>query len=119
MSAKCLSLFLTHPVLSWNRPPSGTIETFANLERVLRFLESEDKEVILLGDTNFNFGNKTLESSGNNLPNNINRLADLYNSFGLAQLIREPTRETIDTSTIFDHIAVNIECNNIESGYSN
>ena len=97
-------------------PPSATIETFENLERVLRFLESEDKEIILLGDTNCDFSNKTSESSSNNLPNNINRLADLYNSFGLTQLISEPTRETIDTSTIIDHIAVNVECNIIESG---
>ena len=103
-------------VLSWYRPPSATIETFENLESVLRFLESEDKEIILLGDTNCDFSNKMLESSTNNLPNNINRLADLYNSFGLTQLISEPTRETIDTSTIIDHIAVNVESNIIESG---
>ena len=103
-------------VLSWYRPPSATIETFENLERVLRLLESEDKETILLGDTNCDFSNKTPESSRINLPNNINRLADLYNSFGLTQLISEPTRETIDTSTIIDHIAVNVECNIIESG---
>ena len=69
-------------VLSWYRPPSATIETFENLERVLRFLESEDKEIILLRDTNCDFSNKMLESSSNNLPNNINRLADFYNSLG-------------------------------------
>ena len=103
-------------VLSWYRPPSATIETFENLERVLRFLESEDKEIILLGDTNCDFSNKMLESSSNNLPNNINRLADLYYSFGLTQLISEPSRETIDTSTIIDHIAVNVESNIIEPG---
>ena len=103
-------------VLSWYRPPSATIETFENLERALRFLESEDKETILLGDTNCDFSNKTPESSRINLPNNINRLADLYKSFGLTQLISEPTRETIDTYTIVDHIAVNVECNIIESG---
>ena len=57
-----------------------------------------------------------LESSSNNLPNNINRLADSYNSFRLAQLINEHTRETIDISTIIDHVAVNVECNIIESG---
>ena len=40
----------------------------------------------------------------------------MYNSFGLTQLISEPTRETIDTSTIIDHIAVNVESDIIESG---
>ena len=103
-------------VFSWYRPPSATIETFESLERVLRFIESEDKEIILLGDANCDFSYKMLESSSNNLPNGINRLADLYDSFGLTQLISEPTRETIDTSTIIDHIAVSAECDIIESG---
>ena len=106
-------------VLSWYRPPSDTIETIENLERVPRFLESEDKEIILMGETNCDFSNKMLESSSNNLPNNINRLADLYNSFGLTQLVREPTRETFDTSTMIDHIAVNVEHKVIESGVLN
>ena len=57
-------------VLSWYRLPSDTIETFEHLEHVLRFLESEDKEIILLGDTNYDFGIKRLESFSNNLPNN-------------------------------------------------
>ena len=71
-------------VLSWYRPPSDTMEAFENLERVLRLLDSEDKEIILLGDTNWDLSNKRLESSSNNLPNIINRLADLYDTYILS-----------------------------------
>ena len=60
-------------VLSWYRPPSATIETFENLERILGFLEFEDKVIILLVDANCDFSNKMLESSSNNHPSdNIN-----------------------------------------------
>ena len=55
------------------------------------------------------------ESSVAYLPNNIKQLENLYNSFGLKQLINEPTRETIDTSSIIDHIAINIASSVIES----
>ena len=54
-----------------------------------------------------------------NIPNNLKHLTDLYNSVGLRQLMENPTRETIDTSTLIDHIAVNINHNIIESGALN
>ena len=39
-------------VILWYRPPSNPIDDFDKLEQVLRFFESEGKEIILLGDTN-------------------------------------------------------------------
>ena len=42
-------------VISWYRPPSDTVETFDKLDRILQFLETEGKELILLGDTNCDF----------------------------------------------------------------
>ena len=56
------------------------------------------------------------ESSVANLPNNIKQLEKKYNSFGLRQLINKPTRETIGTSSIIDHIAINIASDVVESG---
>ena len=58
-------------VISWYRPPSDNVQTFAKLECVLRSLESEDKEFILLGDTNCDYTVILQESSVANLPNNI------------------------------------------------
>ena len=46
----------------------------------------------------------------------IPSLEDLYNLLGLKQLINKSTRETIDTSSITDHIAISIARNVIESG---
>ena len=58
-------------VLSWYRPPSDNVETFAKLECVPRSLEFEDKEFILLGDTNCDYSVILQESSVANLPNLI------------------------------------------------
>ena len=57
-------------VISWYRAPSDTVETFGKLECVLRSLESEDKEFILLGDTNCGYSEILQKSSVANLPNN-------------------------------------------------
>ena len=103
-------------VISWYRLPSDNEETFGKLECVLRSLESEDKEFILLGDTNCDYRVILQESSVTNLPNNIKQLENICNSFGLKQLINKPTRETIGTSSIIDHISINIASNVIESG---
>ncbi len=81
-------------------------------------LELEGKEIILLGDTNYDVTSvgSPQTDSNQNLPNSTKRLLDLYNSFGLKQLISEPARETIDTSSIIDHIAVSNLFNVVESG---
>ena len=91
------------------------------MEHILQFLELEVKEIVLLGDTNYDFNicNGTCKSMIASLPNNIKHLMDLYNSFGVRQLIEKPTRETIDTSTLIDHIAVSNDRNIIESGVLN
>ena len=105
-------------VVSWYRPPSDPTETFDNFEEVLKCLESEGKEIILLGDTNCDVTSvdSPQTDSNQNLPNSTKCLLDLYNSFGLKQLISEPTRETIDASSIINHIAVSNHFNVVESG---
>ena len=40
------------------------------------------------------------------------QLHELYDLFGMTQLIKEPTRVTLDSSTLIDHIATT-DCNNI------
>ena len=46
---KCSSFFI---FLAWYRPPKYDHNSFFELEQILQILESENKEVILLGDTN-------------------------------------------------------------------
>ena len=42
-------------VIKWYRPPSDPIISFDLLEKVLSSLDSEEKEIILIGDTNCDF----------------------------------------------------------------
>ena len=43
-------------------------------------------------------------------------MCELYNLFSLKQLIEEPTRETLSSSTLIDHIATSSPSNIVESG---
>ena len=103
-------------ILSWYRPPSSPIDTFNSLELVLRFFESEGKEIILLGDTNCDLLNGSKVSSEHLVPSHVKRIYDIYQSNRLEQIINEPTRETTETSTLLDHVAVSNINNIVESG---
>ena len=96
-------------ILLWYRPPSDNKDTFEKLENVLLFLEHEGKEVILLGDTN-------CDLSDANSPCHVKSIKDIYATYGLKQLIKEPTRVTVQSSTLIDHIAVSDTDNIVESG---
>ena len=104
---------LPYIILGWYRPPSDPISCFGSLEENLRYFDRENKEIILLGDTNCDFSNcSTLDA---NL-SNISHLRELYDIFGMSQIINEPTRVTIDTSTLIDHIATTNLINIADSG---
>ena len=50
-----------------------------------------------------------MENSPENTTNNVNaavHMALIYDTFGLTQLIKDPTRETLDTTTLFDQVAL-------------
>ena len=81
------------------RPLDKPVEYFDELESSISSIESEDKDTIMLGDTNCNF----LENSDNDTKN-LKRLSMTYK---LTKLIKEPTRTTSDTKTLIDHITVN------------
>ena len=100
-------------ILSWYRPPSDTIETFDKMEKILSYLDKEGKELILLGDTNCDFGKKENDCLADS---NAKRLSNIYNIYSLKQLIENPTRATCSSSTIIDHIATSCVRNIMESG---
>ena len=86
-------------VTSIYRPPEKPVSYFSHIECLIASLESENKESIIMGDTNCDF----LNPSNNNTKN----LKRILNSFELTQLIKEPTRTTATTKTIIDHIITN------------
>ena len=100
-------------VLVWYRPPNSPVGSFIKLEKVLSFLDKEDKELILLGDTNCDLIPKCVEQP---IDNETKHLLSLYELFNFEQLINEPTRVTLNTSTIIDHIATTCARNILKSG---
>ena len=100
-------------VLAWYRPPSDPVVSFDKLEKVLSFLDKEGKEIILLGDTNCDLTPKLAEQP---IDNNSKHMLDLYELFSFKQLVEEPTRVTLTTSSIIDHIATTCARNIVKSG---
>ena len=87
-------------VLCWYRPPASTVDKFDKLGNILGYLETFNREIILLGDTN-----RDLLSVESDTGSTAEHMRNIYLDFGMKQLISEPTRETIHTSTLIDHIA--------------
>ena len=71
-----------------------------------------------MGDTNCDLSStlSPLECPNSDFPICTKHMLDFYNSFGLKQLITEPTRETLDTATIIDHVVISNPSNVVESG---
>ena len=98
-------------IVAWYRPPSLLISCFNSLEENLRFLDRESKEIIILGDTNCDFS-----LPRPSVANHSSHLHEIYDLFGLKQLIKEPTRITLHSSSLIDHIATSEYRNIVESG---
>ena len=58
--------------------------------------------MILLGDTNCDFTGKQNDQL---IDNNAKHMANIYDLFSFKQLVEQPTRITLETATIIDHIA--------------
>ena len=98
-------------VLCWYRPPASTVDKFDELGNILGYLETFNREIILLGDTN-----RDLLSVESGTGSTAEHMRNVYLDFGMKQLISEPTRETIRTSTLIDHIATTHPNNIVTSG---
>ena len=100
-------------VLAWYKPPSDPVASFDKLEKVLSYLDKEGKETILLGDTNCDL---TIKQANQPNGNDTRHVTSVYELFSFNQLIKEPTRVTLDTSSIIDHITTTCARNIITSG---
>ena len=98
MKPKCSKPFF---VLAWYRPPKYETETLTEVNTLLETLEKEQKEIILIGDVNCNDLDLATKSKI------IETLRDTYREYQLKQLIRNPTRSTLITQTVIDHLATN------------
>jgi len=89
----------------------------------------DKQEVYILGDTNYNLldrKNKLILKKGYRFSNDesnyttplylIKKYVELLRTYGLTQVIEEPTRTTDKTSTLLDHILVNTPSKVVQSG---
>ena len=92
-------------VVCWYRPPTA-VDAFENLRDVLKNLDRDGKEIILVGDTNCDL--KSNQSS------NANKLKAIYSEYQLEQLIKSYTRVAVTTNerneqniskTLIDHFS--------------
>ena len=101
-------------VVDWYRPPNDPVASFDKLEQIFNFIDKEDKEIILLGDTNCDFSQHNKEQPLDN--NNAKHTCNIYELFSFKQLINDPTRDALSSSTTIDHIATTAMNNFVQSG---
>ena len=95
---KCTKPFI---VMAWYRPPKYEYQTIDEIETLIKSLDAEDKEIILMGDVNCN----DLDTEGKNRI--LVSLCNMYHTYQLKQLIKFPTRSTLSLQTLIDHFATN------------
>ena len=87
------------------RPPSSSQSWVDDFEVIFEQIDTEDKEIIMLGDFNLNM----LDNS-----NIVNNWLQLTDSVNLTQIVDSPTRVTATSSTIIDHAYTNKPENIVE-----
>lgn len=90
-----------HPTLSNSDQIDQFLEILSNFLQQFAF---EKENLFIAGDVNLN-----LAKIHNN--NYVNQYIDLLMSFGCVQVITKPTRVTMNSASIIDHIITN--CNNV------
>ena len=93
-------------LVAWYRPPNDPVGSF----QILNFLDREDKEIILVGDTNCDLSQHNKEQPLDN--NNTKHMCNIYELFSF----NNPTRVTLSSSTIIDHVATTATNNIVQSG---
>ena len=97
-------------VIAWYRgSPDKSIDNFDVFESVLQQIETENKDVVLIGDFNCDLLAVTHDCY-------TKRLINICNGFNYVQLITEPTRVTETTESLLDHVYVTNEENVSISG---
>ena len=90
------------------RKPGSNLEEFSDdLNRLLQNMNLDRSPCIIVGDLNINLLSQHDKSKD---------FLRMTESYGLRQLITDPTRVTNTTSSLIDHIYTNISSHNIQSG---
>ena len=84
------------------RPPNAPAEFFDCFETLIKQIDDENREMYIPGDLNCNL---LQEKALFNVP--TSKLNSIYELYQLSQLINEPTRVTLTTSSLIDHVVTN------------
>ena len=96
-------------VSTWYRPPDSPAHFFVEFEKMVGSLDAENLEFFILGDLNVNL-DQSIESS------NKNTLSEIFDIYGLDQLIQELTRVTESSSSLTDLCLTNSLTTVVDSG---
>jgi len=102
-----LSIEITRPrskpflVSTWYRPPGSSLDLFTSFEKVIDKMDNTTLDLYILGDMNCN-----LLHSARACPATA-KLVNILDVYGLAQLITDPTRVTINTQSLIDLCVTN------------
>ena len=96
-------------VSTWYRPPDSPTSYFSEFEKMIGLMDAENLEYFLLGDLNIDC------LSTNNSPNR-DKITEIFDIYGLEQMINEPTRITDKSSTLIDLCITNSPTNVVNSG---
>ena len=81
------------------RPPDSEVKLFDDFEAILRSLDAESHESIIMGGMNYDY------LKPNN--NNTKHIKRIFHTYGYTQMIGEPTRTTDYNKTLFDYMDTN------------
>ena len=87
-------------VITWYRPPDSTVDKFDVFQSLVGRLDTLNAEFYIMGDINCNVAAPELD-------HNSRLLNDIANLFSLHQLINEPTRVSLTSSSLIDLIFTN------------
>ena len=97
-------------VPAWYRPRKYEHETLNELEILLKTIENENKEIIVIGDVNCN------DSHIEDKNKVIDHFRGLYRQFQIKQVIKFPIRSALTSQTLTDHFASDRPSHIIDSG---
>ena len=92
---------------SMYRPPSAAHDYYDKMIKNIELVSMLNKEIVIFGDLIFNYKlNESLSSNPVHLIENL---------FQLSQIVTEPTRKTLTSSTLLDVILTSVHEKHLES----
>ena len=115
---ECIIVEVTNPqsspylICTWYRPPGSPSEAYNAFEELIKRLDAEDKEIYLLGDLNSDL----LPDDPQDYNREATRLTNILDTYGLSQLIKEPTHFTPTSQSLVDVCITNCPDKIVNSG---